>query len=98
MKKFLQDFGATVVKTTPYGEYITAAAPVKVWNALFATTFYYFEHESKATRPVIRAVHYSLPQELASHVEGVFNTVQLPPRTAFKTAAVLKGKEDFWGF
>lgn len=82
VKKFLMDNGATIVKTAPYGEYITAVAPVKTWNKLFATTFYEFEHESGSSKKkVTRAPHYSVPQDVAAHIEGVFNTVQLPMRS-----------------
>lgn len=91
LQNFLKEHGATVVKTTPYGEYITAVAPVATWGKLFATTFYNFQHENQATQPVIRAVHYSIPKDIAEHVETVFNTVQLPPRSAPRQNAVLKG-------
>jgi tripeptidyl-peptidase-1 len=94
VRKFLQDQGATVVKTTPYGEYITAMASVQTWSKMFATTFYEFQHENKNTKPVVRCTHYSLPQELSAHVESVFNTVQLPPRQALRSFAVLKDKNN----
>jgi len=90
LQQFLKEHGATVVKTTPYGEYITAVAPVATWGKLFATTFYKFQHENKDTEPVIRATHYSIPKDIAEHVDTVFNTVQLPPRNAPRQQAVLK--------
>jgi tripeptidyl-peptidase-1 len=85
---FLIANGATITKKTPHGEYITARAKVELWEKLFATTFYEFEHESK---PVVRAKDYSLPVELADHVHAVFNTVQLPPRSAPRKQLVKKG-------
>lgn len=77
---FLKDSGAKVVKKTPYGEYISAVAPVKLWEKLFATTFYSFHHVENAIRPITRAVHYSIPSSLENHLSAVFNTVQMPPR------------------
>ncbi|RYG65186.1 hypothetical protein EON64_12455 [archaeon] len=84
IQQFLLKSGATVVHTTPYGEYITALAPIATWQTLFATTFYDFEHVEKNTK-VQRCAHYSLPTDILDHVESVFNTVQLPPRMALKT-------------
>jgi len=43
---------------------------------------------------VIRCNHYSIPQELSTHVETVFNTIQLPPRQALRSMAVLKDKNN----
>lgn len=94
IKNFLLEQGATVMKTTPYGEYITAMASVQTWSKLFATTFYEFQHENKKTKPVVRCPHYSIPQELSAHVETVFNTIQLPPRQALRSMAVLKDKNN----
>lgn len=49
IQAYLAANGATIVKTTPFGEYITAKAPIGVWQTLFATTFYDFEHVEKKT-------------------------------------------------
>ncbi len=91
IQRFLNEHGATVIKTTPYGEYITVTAPVSTWSEIFGTTFHYFHHEDPTAQPVIRAMEYSLPQELAAEVEGVFNTVQLPPQMTSRPAPKMKG-------
>eukprot|EP00981_Chlorochromonas_danica_P013801 scaffold6861_cov248-Ochromonas_danica.AAC.4 len=83
VQQFLEAQGVTVIRTTPYGEYITALAPISLWQKLFATTFYEFEHVEKKTS-VPRALHYSVPTDISAHVEAVFNTVQLPPRSNFQ--------------
>jgi tripeptidyl-peptidase I len=89
INQFLGDNGATVVKSTTYGEYITAIAPISTWSKLFATKFYNFEHESKA-KTVARCAEYSLPKELVEYVEGVFNTVQLPSPVPLRASPILK--------
>ncbi|KAJ1424378.1 peptidase S8/S53 domain-containing protein [Ochromonadaceae sp. CCMP2298] len=82
--KFLLSNGVEVVKSTPHGEYITARAQISQFEKMFATTFYSFRHN--AGQQIERATHYSLPSELYEHVSAVFNTVQLPARTAPKKA------------
>lgn len=89
IQRFLTQNDINVVKTTPYGEYITAIAPIKKWNKLFATTFYQFQNQD-SKKVVHRAPHYSLPSELAEHVEGVFNTVQLPLRAQVRASPLVK--------
>ena len=65
-------------------EYIKATAPVGIWEKLFSTTFYNWVDESphnvfEKGEFAVRAVEYSLPEEVAAHIEAVFNTVQAPP-------------------
>lgn len=90
VKKFLNEHGVNVVKTTPHGEYITAKAPIATWESLFSTKFYNFQHEEKSTKPVVRALEYSLPKDLLSAVEGVYGTTQLPDRKAPRPHVALK--------
>ena len=67
-----------VVGTSPYSEYITAVAPVRKWEELFATEFYEFEMDGEDGK-LMRAEKYSLSENLHDHVAAVFNTVQFPP-------------------
>lgn len=64
-------------------EYMKATAPISVWEKLFDTTFYSWadEHPHSINKTIshIRAIHYSLPEEMHAHVDAVFNTVQAPP-------------------
>lgn len=82
VKAFLKEHGASVVKTAPYGEFITAVGPISLWEKLFATTFFSFKQDGKDA--INRAMHYSLPMEIAEHVAAVFNTVQFPLEVADK--------------
>mmetsp|Transcript_11356 Transcript_11356/g.11000 ORF Transcript_11356/g.11000 Transcript_11356/m.11000 type:complete len:938 (+) Transcript_11356:160-2973(+) len=75
----LKSIGATVVSETLNGEYITANAPIKVWEAMFHTKFFMFHKTSfTSIEKFVRAEEYYLPIALDSHVESVFNTVQMP--------------------
>eukprot|EP01035_Chromulina_nebulosa_P020460 gene20460-26548_t len=78
--KYCQSNGLEIVKSTPYGEYITAKATIDVWEKLFGTTFYEFKHVESKRPNVFRAYHYSIDSELSNHLSAVFNTVQLPSR------------------
>jgi len=91
VSKYLNQNGIKIVKSTPHGEYITAKASVELWEKMFATTFYTFNHVENAVKPVVRSTHYSIPSELANHVSAVFNTAQLPPRVPAKRLRTLKG-------
>jgi tripeptidyl-peptidase I len=77
----LREVGAQIVSISAYGEYITAQAPVSVWEKSFDTEFYTFDHthtiDSTPTQ-VIRAEKYSVPASLHEHLAYVFHTVQMP--------------------
>eukprot|EP01032_Pedospumella_encystans_P018131 gene18131-20647_t len=61
-----------------YDDYISAVGPVHVWERLFDTQFYEFEHALLPGKRFIRCLKYSLPEYLSDHMEGVLNTVQFP--------------------
>ena len=71
-----------IVSKTINQDFITAKTSVGKWETVFDTKFYSWQDthpENMNTHRVIRAKEYSLPDEIASHVEAVFNTVQVPP-------------------
>jgi tripeptidyl-peptidase I len=78
--EYLHATGATVVAETLSGEYITATAPVTVWEEMFKCEFYMFHQtqENDIIRKVVRTESYSLPAVLKNHVDSVFNTVEMP--------------------
>lgn len=63
--------------TTQEPGFITAAAPVRVWNDILRADFR-MVHSGKPHLSVPRTRTYSLPSNVAQHVEMVLNTVQLP--------------------
>ena len=78
--QFLHDAGATTTSESIFGEYISAQAPVSLWEKMFNTQFYKFHHISENSDDVVelvRAEMYSVPTALHEHVASVFQTVQM---------------------
>ena len=76
---YLNSNGASVVSETRAGEYITARAPIRVWEKMFDTEFFAFRmtHSDASVENLIRAEHYSVPRELDKHLASVFNTIEM---------------------
>ena len=77
---YLQLNGAILVSETLNGEYVTATAPVSVWERLFNTDFHIF-HQTQTDgriKAIVRAEDYSIPVELGPHVMHVLNTIDTP--------------------
>ena len=76
---FLRSNGAAVVSETIGHEYITATAPVGVWEKLFNTEFfsYYLTEQAGRSRELIRTDSYWIPMELDPHVATVLNIVDI---------------------
>lgn len=87
IKAYLLANGAEIVKTTKYGEYITARGNIALWEKLFSTTFFDFQNRLDiAATPVTRSLDYSIDDSLVNYVEAVFQTSQLPPLMHSKIA------------
>ena len=71
--------GVSIVSETLAGEYVTAAAPIKVWEKIFKTEFYSFivTRYDESVHTVIRAEDYWIPRELDTHVASVLNTIEV---------------------
>lgn len=79
--QFLNETDVSIISVTSYGEYITARAPIFLWEHMFNNKFYYFHYNKKGDtnkQQTIRAENYSIPSVLHSHVASVFNIVDLP--------------------
>ena len=85
--RFLRERGgARLISIEPgnYGEHISATAPVSVWSEILRAEFKVVEARDgrdpvNTARRVIRAVNYSLPAEVATHVDFVRNIVHVLP-------------------
>lgn len=79
---YLVKAGAKVTEVSPYQEYITAVAPVYVWEKMLDTRFhqYNFSTVNDTGYPVTiyRADRYSIPLKLDTAVASVLETVQMP--------------------
>ena len=82
MLEHLHATGATIVAETLGGEYITATAPIIVWEKMFKCEFFMFHQtqEDDVIKKVVRTESYSIPAILNDHVDSVFNTVEMPHR------------------
>ena len=76
---YLNSNGASVISETRAGEYITARAPINVWEKMLDTEFFAFRmtHGDASVENLIRAEHYSVPRELDDHLASVFNTIEM---------------------
>jgi tripeptidyl-peptidase I len=77
---YLHASGATVVGETLNSEFITATAPISVWNKVLHTEFSLFHQEkyNGKIEQTVRAETYSIPNELDDHVTCVLNAIDLP--------------------
>jgi hypothetical protein len=86
VRQYLEAQGFTIQRETRYGEFIFVDAPIHQFEKLFATEFHeytMYNHQTRRDELIIRAEHYSLPQELVEHLEAAFSTVQFPPPSIF---------------
>ena len=97
---YLNINGASVIDESPSGDLITANAPLSVWERLFDTKFYTFDHRQSQgdTQPIVRAEKYSIAFELSLHAESVLNVIEMPynePRPRKLSAlSLLEGKKN----
>ena len=77
---YLHSHGVSAVSESLNGEYITATAPIIVWEEIFNTEFFTFHqtHRNGRVEKLVRAEEYWIPKALESHIESVFNTIQMP--------------------
>ena len=99
--EYLNATGATIISETLGSEYITAAAPMSVWEEMFDCEFYMFHQmrEDMTIKEFVRTETYSLPAILDNHVESVFNTVDMPHNDVIKSklwpAVGISGDRNF---
>ena len=77
---YLHANGAAIMSVTPGEEFVTAQAPISVWERLFKTRFYVIKqtHLDGDSTEAVRAEEYWLSNEIHSHVICVINTVEMP--------------------
>jgi len=78
ISNYLESHGLQILSKTSAEDYITAEGKVSVWESMFATRFYEFKHKHWNNAKIIRAMEYSLPNELSGHVEFVFDLIDFP--------------------
>lgn len=98
---YLESNYASIVSETQGFEYITASAPIFVWEKFFDTEFFQFNQVSVSARDnthlVVRAESYSVPRELNLHIESVFNVVDIPCTSCRNSYTPIVGFGDTGG-
>ena len=93
IQTYLKKNGLQVLSTTLYGEYITASGTISLWEEIFSTKFYTFQHFEDKEDRIIRSRKYHLHHSIASDISTVFNVIDLPfPRSLRKQQE--QSKED----
>lgn len=94
---YLHSRGASIVSETLGREFITVRGPIKLWEVVFNTEFYTF-HQTQSTgsvRKVVRAEKYWIPRELESHLQTVFDIIDMPIKLhRSETKSLKKSKSD----
>ena len=95
VRGYLKSAGAKVVSGSKRG-HIRASASIGAWNAMFNTTFNYFERADapEGAPAAIRASEYSLDSSIASSVASVLYTTQLPVKMAPRGHATPKAEHE----
>ena len=73
---------STDASSASYSHYITASAPISLWESLFDIKFYeWHHHNADSEKPVTvhRSEELKLPNSMIGHVFTVFNTCQAMP-------------------
>jgi len=92
---WLEENGATVTWTAPFGDYVRAVAPLRTWEHLLSAEFHVWEEEEAARLPSaaantaaearrvrhhVRSESYTIPAHLSSSLSAVFNVADFPAR------------------
>mmetsp|Transcript_21927 Transcript_21927/g.21212 ORF Transcript_21927/g.21212 Transcript_21927/m.21212 type:complete len:770 (+) Transcript_21927:254-2563(+) len=90
IKEYLTVKGAQILTETPSGEFISARGSIQVWEEIFKTEFFSFNHirAENDVKEVLRAEQYSIPLVLKDYIDAVFGTVDMP-NTMFRRGPVL---------
>jgi Pro-kumamolisin, activation domain len=86
--------GATITSDWQNSEFVTARAPMRVWEKMFHCEFYSFLRNDNNGNDikVTRTEKYRIPEELIEHVKSVFSTVRELPTTP---SMVIGGLQTF---
>jgi tripeptidyl-peptidase-1 len=84
--KYLTSHNIEIIRIDNLGYTITCRATINVWEQIFDTKFHQYEMKVDAEmKTVNRAKSYSIPREIADHLQGAFGIVDFPARKQKKT-------------
>lgn len=80
VRAYLVANGASIESVTLGDEFVTAHAPISLWDRLFNTRFHIFQqmHLNGDVTELVRAEEYWISKEIHSHVLCAMNTVEIP--------------------
>jgi tripeptidyl-peptidase I len=87
---YLYANGASVTAESLNGEFITANAPISLWNKVFNTDFKLF-HQKQVDGNIVqkvRAESFSIPNELDEFVFGAINVIEMPVISSKRTSII----------
>ena len=73
--------GAVIEHETLHGEFVIALAPISTWETFFSTKFALYQ-DFQNENMIYRATHYTLHENIAEHVMGVFNLIHFPMKSS----------------
>eukprot|EP01031_Cornospumella_fuschlensis_P032649 gene32649-39474_t len=76
---YLQENGVTEIVQTPQGDYITASAPIRIFERILNCEFYDYSAKNNENFVITRTSEYFLEEHLVGHVKTIFHTVHFPP-------------------
>lgn len=68
----------TITSQDRWGDYVTASAPISVWQDLLATQFFNFSNPQTSSADLVRTDGYTLPSALVGHVAYIFHAIDFP--------------------
>ncbi len=84
--KYLTRHNIEIIRIDNLGYTITCRAMINVWEQIFDTKFHQYQMKVDAEMKTInRAKSYSIPREIADHLQGAFGIVDFPARKQKKT-------------
>jgi tripeptidyl-peptidase I len=96
---YLYANGASVTAESLNSEFITASAPISLWNKVFNTEFNLF-HQRQVDGAIlhkVRAESFSIPNELDEFVFGAINVIEMPVMRSRRANIVDPPKEVVTG-
>ncbi len=84
---YLKKKGANIQYISENADWITASAPIRLWEDVFHTHFYEHRHDEWNGK-IYRAKEYYLPLELHDHVSTVFDVTHFPVKAFSSTPLV----------
>lgn len=76
---YLRQNDVSDIKQTHHGDYITATAPIHVFERMLSCEFHVYSAKNNENFAITRTSEYFLEEHVADHVATVFHTIHFPP-------------------